>query len=455
MPQFRILVVEDEIAYRLALEKFLKKDFDVTVSTSIKDALFQLNQRHYDLCVLDLKLPDGNGMELLVKLQRISPGLVTIVMTGHGDSNIALEAIRKGAFHYLTKPFQLDELKHLIVKALTHTRLEKENYSFQRELKHKYQFDNIIGSSPSMLEVFKLIEKVSLSDSTVLIQGESGTGKELVARAIHYNSARANKPLIAVNCGALPEELLESELFGHVKGAYTGAHVSRQGRFELADQGTIFLDEVADMSLRLQVKLLRVIQEQKFEPVGMSEPREVNVRILAATHQDLETAVKEKKFRQDLYYRLNVIPMIIPPLRERSGDIPLLLKYFLEKFNQEKKKKVKGFTEEAFEILSHYSWPGNIRELENLMERLVILKGEGELGVSDLPHRYFSSEQDTPSYPLPPEGMDFNEFVKTVETDLIRQALIRTKGNRNQAARLLKLKRTTLVEKLKRKRISR
>lgn len=454
MRRWRILVVEDEIAYRLALERYLKREYEVTVATSVKEGLSYLGQTHYDLCVLDLKLPDGYGLDLMVKAQKILPGLVTIVVTGYGGSTTAMEAVRKGAFHYLTKPFQLEELKHLIVKALTHNRLEKENYTYQRELKHKYQFDNIIGNSPAMMDVFKLIEKVSQTDSTVLIRGESGTGKELVAKAIHYNSQRAHRPLVTVNCGALPEELLESELFGHVKGAFTGAHFSRQGRFELADQGTIFLDEVGDMSGRLQVKLLRVLQEQKFEPLGVSETREVNVRIIAATHQDLETSVKEKKFREDLYYRLNVIPIVIPPLRKRMGDIPLLINHFLEKFNREKKKKVKVFSKEAFDILCSYRWPGNVRELENLMERLVILKGEGELNIQDFPPKYFSPHAQSHSCDLPADGIDFNDFLGNIESDLIAQALQRTGGNRNRAARLLKLKRTTLVEKLKRKRIS-
>ncbi|MBI2646069.1 MAG: sigma-54-dependent Fis family transcriptional regulator, partial [Deltaproteobacteria bacterium] len=415
-------------------------------------------QSRYDVGLIDLKLPDGSGLDLIEKAQKLQPHLVTIAMTGHGSPQMALQAVQKGAFHYLTKPFSLEELKHLVLKALRHHSLEKENHWYQRELKHKYQFENIIGQSPAMMDVFKLIEKISQSDSTVLIRGESGTGKELIARAIHANGDRVKKPLVAVNCGALPEELLESELFGHVKGAFTGASSTRQGRFEIADQGTIFLDEVGDMSFRLQVKLLRVLQEQKFEPVGMSQTVDVNVRIIAATHQNLEQAVEEKKFREDLYYRLNVIPIVIPPLRDRIGDIPLLLALFLDKFNADKKKNVSGFSKEVMEVLSHYSWPGNVRELENLVERLVILKGQGEVSAKDLPDKYFSSEAkggQKHKFFLPPEGLDLPGVIASVEQELIEQALARTGGNKNKAAQMLKLKRTTLVEKLKRKKTPR
>jgi transcriptional regulator with PAS, ATPase and Fis domain len=309
----------------------------------------------------------------------------------------------------------------------------------------------IIGSSPSLNEVFRLIGKVSDSDSTILIRGESGTGKELIAKMVHRQSHRALKSFIAVNCGALPEGLLESELFGHVKGAFTGALYSRKGRFELADQGTIFLDEVGDMSPRLQIKLLRVLQEQVFEPVGMSQSVKVNVRIISATHQDLEKAVEEKIFREDLYYRLNVIPIVMPPLRDRVLDIPLLSEHFLKKFNRQKRKKVAGFSVETMNILCKYLWPGNVRELENLIERLVILKGEGTILDCDLPTRYLTPRSANHSLILPCDGIDLNRAIDEMEGDLIDQALMRTGGNRNKAASLLRLKRTTLVEKLKRR----
>src|SRR3989338_6594161 len=346
MYRCRILVVEDDVSYQSVLERFLKKEFNIKVVGDCSQAMKQVGSGHFVLLLMDIKLPDGSGLDLMDKIRHILPSVPVIVMTGGGSAETAIQAIQRGAFHYLTKPFSLTELKHLVDKAIHHHRLEKENYWYHQELKSKYQFDNIIGNSPAILEVFKLVEKIAQSDSTVLIQGGSGTGKELIAKAIHYNSPRSEKLLVTVNCGALPEELLESELFGHVKGAFTGAHVSRQGRFELADQGTIFLDEVGDMSPRLQVKLLRVLQEQKFEPVGTSQTIQVNVRIIAATHQDLEVALKEKRFREDLYYRLNVIPIVVPTLARRSGDIPLLLVHFLEKFNREQKKNVTGFSKE-------------------------------------------------------------------------------------------------------------
>ena len=452
MYRCRILVVEDDVSYQSVLERFLKKEFNIKVVGDCSQAMKQVGSGHFDLLLMDIKLPDGSGLDLMDKIRHILPSVPVIVMTGGGSAETAIQAIQRGAFHYLTKPFSLTELKHLVDKAIHHHRLEKENYWYHQELKSKYQFDNIIGNSPAILEVFKLVEKIAQSDSTVLIQGGSGTGKELIAKAIHYNSPRSEKPLVTVNCGALPEELLESELFGHVKGAFTGAHVSRQGRFELADQGTIFLDEVGDMSPRLQVKLLRVLQEQKFEPVGTSQTIQVNVRIIAATHQDLEVALEEKRFREDLYYRLNVIPIVVPTLARRSGDIPLLLVHFLEKFNREQKKNVTGFSKEVTQALCQYEWPGHVRELENLVERLVILKGEGEILSRDLPDKYFSvSLTSQQSLCLPPEGMDFNQTMETIENELIRQALMRTAGNKNKAAGLLRLKRTTLVEKLKRK----
>jgi len=312
--------------------------------------------------------------------------------------------------------------------------------------------DLLLGSSPSMAEVFRLVEKVSDSDSNILIRGESGTGKELIAKMIYKRSSRATKPFVAVNCGALPEELLESELFGHVKGAFTGALYSRKGRFELADRGTIFLDEVGDMSPGLQVKQLRVLQEQIFEPVGASQSMKVDVRIIAATHQDLEKGVAERKFRQDLYYRLNVIPIVIPPLRDRPSDISLLSGHFLEKFNREKRKRVSGFSTEAMTVLCKYSWPGNVRELENLIERLVILKGEGEITSLDLPQKYLTPYPSGHSlFVLPFEGIDLNGVIDRIEEDLIQQALLRTGGHRGKAADLLRIKRTTLVEKLKRR----
>jgi transcriptional regulator with PAS, ATPase and Fis domain len=309
-----------------------------------------------------------------------------------------------------------------------------------------------------MQELLRLIEKVADSDSTILILGESGTGKELVARAIHYNSHRRGNLLVPVNCGAIPGELLESELFGHVKGAFTGAVTGRAGRFHLADQGTIFLDEIGDMPPALQVKILRVLQEQEFEPVGSNKPIRVNVRVIAATNQNLETAVREKRFREDLFYRLNVIPVRIPPLRERRDDIPILVRHFLDVFNQEKVKEVKGVSGEAMGIFQQYDWPGNVRELENTIERIVIMKGEGEIVPDDLSGRMRQApgESRIPFRVLiPSDGISFYDVVQDFENDLIVQALEKTRWNKNKAAALLQLNRTTLVEKIKKKQLDR
>ena len=456
MSHWQILIVEDDVTYQKSLARYLQKKFSVYVASSIKQARKLFQTREIDLALIDINLPDGNGLTLIDEIHQSKPELLMIAMTAYNQPDTVVQAIQRGVFHYLAKPFPLEELSHLVETAFRNLRLERENARYQKVLAEQYQFENIIGKSIAMLNMFEMIEKISKTDSTVLIRGESGTGKELVAKAIHVNSHRANQPLVAVNCGALTEELLESELFGHTKGAFTGAHASRKGRFETANEGTIFLDEVGDMSPRLQVKVLRVLQEQKFEPVGSSESVSVNVRIIAATHQDLETAVKNKTFREDLYYRLNVIPIYIPALRERMGDVPLLLNHFVEKINYDKKKNITGFTDEVFDALCKYDWPGNVRELENLIERLVVLRGQGKIISKDLPEKYFSGTHRQRFYlaHLPSEGVDLNAMVDDFESGLIHQALQRTQGNKNQAARLLKIKRTTLVEKLKRKKLS-
>ncbi|MCB0394639.1 MAG: sigma-54-dependent Fis family transcriptional regulator, partial [Bdellovibrionales bacterium] len=377
-----------------------------------------------------------------------------IILTGFGSIQTAIEATKRGAFHFLTKPFNLDELYHLVEKAFENRSLKKENTLLKTQLHHKYKFDNIIGQSKEITRILELVDRVSDSDSTILVTGESGTGKEVIARAIHYNSARANKTLIPVNCGAIPNELLESELFGHVKGAFTGATNNRVGRFELANGGTIFLDEVGELPPPLQVKLLRAIQEKTFEPVGGTKTIEVDVRIIAATNVDLEKAVREGRFREDLFYRLNVIPMHIPALRERKSDIPLLVHHFIEKFNQTKKRELSGIDPNALEMMQGYDWPGNIRELENLVERISILKGIGNIEVSDIPVKYQTAVSEAigeEEVHLPNTGIDFNSAVDAFENSLILKALERTNWNRNRAAQLLRLNRTTLVEKIKKK----
>ena len=452
----RILIVDDDTSLRTALFRALdRKSYQVITANCFKEALQLGNSdRSLDLVVADLRLPDGDGIELIQELKKTNPGCQFIVLTGFGSIEAAIRATKSGAEHFITKPFELDELLNLIERSLSHKRLENENHHLKAALHKKYRFDNIIGQSDAISRVLELVERVSQSDSTVLITGESGTGKELIAKAIHYNSGRTNKPFVPINCGAIPGELMESELFGHVKGSFTGAIANRIGRFEHAEGGTVFLDEIGEMPAHLQVKLLRVIQERRFEPVGSTKSLNSDVRIVAATNINLEKAVKAGAFREDLFYRLNVIPIHIPSLRDRKSDIPLLFHYFMEHFNQNKAQKLSGITPEAMNLLMAYAWPGNIRELENLVERLSILKAGGVVELEDLPERYrgiqarnFNSDE----VDIPEAGLDFNSAVDSYENALILKALEKTKWNRNQAAILLKLNRTTLVEKIKKK----
>lgn len=453
-----VLIVDDEAAVRKALEKFLKGlDYTVYTASDGEKALGILDEQTIDLALVDLVMPKMDGIELIRRMKRLNPEVVAIVLTGFGTITTAVEAMRAGAYHYLTKPFELDDIAALIATALEHHQLKRDNVELRRQVQDKYRFENFVGKSDEMVSVFDLIGKVADTDSTVLILGESGTGKELVARALHYNSRRRDKPLITVNCAAIPEELLESELFGHVKGAFTGAIATKAGRFDTADGGTIFLDEIGDMSFKLQVKLLRVLQEQQFDPVGSTKMHQVNVRIIAATNQDLELAVSERRFREDLFYRLNVIPIHIPPLRDRAGDLPLLANHFLDKFARQSGHRITGVASDAMLVLTNYSWPGNVRELENVIERSVVLKPEGEISVGDLPEKVRTScvatlEVPTSSlFDIPDGGLSFKEAISDFENALIIKALEKANGNRNKAAVLLNLNRTTLVEKIKKK----
>lgn len=454
MQAARILIVDDEAGLRTALFRALdRKGYQVITASSKKEAeTISQTDKALDLALVDLRLPDGDGLELMAQLKNLHRNLQVIILTGFGTIETAVEATRRGAFHFVTKPFNLDSILALIDRALAHSNLERENHQLRTALHKKYQFDNIIGQSDGITHVLEIVERVADSDSTVLVMGESGTGKELVAKAIHYNSPRSSRPFVPINCGAIPVDLLESELFGHVKGAFTGAIANRIGRFEMAESGTLFLDEIGDMSPSLQVKLLRVLQERKFEPVGSAKTQNANVRVIAATNVDLESAVSEGLFREDLFYRLNVIPIRIPPLRERKSDIPLLLHHFMDHFNRTRQRQLTGITPDAMSMLMNYSWPGNIRELENLLERLAILKGQGLVDVNDLPERYRKSLTPTPgAIEIPENGMDFNSAVDAYENSLIMNALEKTGWNRNQAASLLRLNRTTLVEKIKKK----
>ncbi|MBY0384209.1 sigma-54 dependent transcriptional regulator [bacterium] len=457
MNQIKVLVVDDDQTLRAALFRiYSRKGFQVLTTASAKEAEHVIaSEAVIDLVLLDIKLPDGDGIEILRMIKKKYDQTPVIVLTGFGSVDLAVEATKLGAYHFMTKPFNIEELTLLSDKALSHTRLISENERLKNQLYSKYRFDNIVGQSESIKKVLTLVEKVADSDSTILITGESGTGKELIAKAIHYNSPRANKPFVPINCGAIPSELLESELFGHVKGAFTGAISNRAGRFELANHGSIFLDEIGDLSTNLQVKLLRVLQDRKFEAVGSAKTVEANVRVIAATNVNLKEAVKDGRFREDLFYRLNVIPIYIPALRERRSDIPLLIQHFINVFNEKKGARITGVAEDTMELLLNYGWPGNIRELENFIERASILKREGLIHTEDLPEHFQISATTTTAPTLvgeiPADGIDFNGAVDAYENQLIMNALNKTGWNRNQAALLLKLNRTTLVEKIKKK----
>lgn len=453
----KILVVDDEQTLRAALFRiFSRRNYQVITTGNIREAESVITTNsELELAIVDVKLPDGDGIELLSTLKQKYNNIPVIVLTGFASIDVAVKATKMGAFHFMTKPFNIEELISIVEKALSHKKLVYENSNLKTQLQSKYQFDNIIGKSSAIQNVLSMIEKVADTDSTILVTGESGTGKELIAKAIHYNSTRSEKGFVPINCGAIPSELLESELFGHVKGAFTGAISNRQGRFELANKGSLFLDEIGDLSPSLQVKLLRVLQEKRFEPVGSAKTIESDVRIVAATNVDLAKAVKEGSFREDLFYRLNVIPIKIPALRERKDDIPLLLEHFIKKFNQHRNINISGIHPMAMDKLMSYNWPGNIRELENFVERVSILRKEGMIELSDIPH-YFEDNQAQQylnhlPVEIPESGIDFNTAIAAYENQLIVNALNKTGWNRNQAAILLRLNRTTLVEKIKKK----
>ncbi|MCB9722889.1 MAG: sigma-54-dependent Fis family transcriptional regulator [Spirochaetaceae bacterium] len=456
MQKPHVLVVDDEELYRRAIERILKRvGHDVLMARDASEALQHLASERVGLVLCDVQMPGLNGIELVRQIRELEPDLPCIVMTGYNTPEKSVEALRAGAYWYLEKPFEherLDVVRSLVDQALEHGRLKSENRLLQRQLRSRHKFDSIIGKSDSLGRTLSVVERIADTESTVLITGESGTGKELVARALHFNSRRADRMLVTVNCGAIPEELLESELFGHVKGAFTNAVAHREGRFAVAHGGTIFLDEIGDMSPNLQVKLLRVLQERTFEPVGSSKTVKVDVRVIAATHQNLQKLIREGRFREDLFYRLNVLPVEVPALRDRIDDLPLLVHHFLDVARQERGSRVAGITDDAMQRLMDYHWPGNVRELENLTERLTVLVGEGEIEVEDLPDHVRAAPITRSWAPrVPSTGLDFNEVVGRFESDLIGQALELTHWNKNRAAGLLGLNRTTLLEKIKKR----
>jgi len=450
----QVLVVDDEEDLRKAIVDILTIDgFEVDQAGSAEEAAEKLSQTAYDVLITDHNLPGKTGVELLEESLVRYPEIIGIIITGYGTIETAVNAIKKGAYNYLTKPFKLVELPVMVRKGLKERHLRFENQYLRKQLDERYGFDNIIGTGRGMKRIFELVETIAGLTSTVLIQGETGTGKELIAKAIHFNSQRKDQKLVSINCGAIPENLLESELFGHVKGAFTGAVQTRIGRFEQANGGTIFLDEIGNMPLALQVKLLRVLQEREFERVGGNSTVKVDVRIVAATSSNLEQMVKDGTFREDLYYRLNVIPIDLPPLRERREDIPLLVQRFIEHFCETHKLDLKTISPHVLKVLMAYDWPGNVRQLENIAERMVALTANRPAILpADLPGEIQNRDSlnFVPLIEIPEGGISFQDVVTDMERELIVQSLRKTNGNKKLAAKLLNLKRTTLIEKIKR-----
>src|SRR3954466_514433 len=452
--QKHLLLVDDESALREAIaERLADHGFIVEQADSGEQALQRLTDFAFDILITDLRLPGIDGGKVIDAALERYPEIIAIVITGYGTVKDAVEAIKQGAADFITKPFQFDALLHVLRSALEQRRLKSENAYLRSQLEDRYRIDGLVGRSRVMRELFQLLETVAATSSTVLITGETGTGKELAARAIHHNSPRRANRFVALNCSAIPETLLEAELFGHVRGAFTGAVGTRQGRLEQAHKGTLFLDEVATMSPALQAKLLRVLQEREFERVGDSHTVKIDVRVIAATHSDLARMVAEGTFREDLFYRLNVIPIQLPSLRERREDVPLLVQHFLQKLAAEAGRGTVTVSQDALRRLMAYQWPGNVRQLENIVERaLAFNHGRSQLDVQDLPSDIQNGPAPTDASEVwfPDDGLDFERYIEGVELSLIRRSLERTRGNKRQAARLLNLKRTTLIEKLKR-----
>ncbi|HUU34102.1 MAG TPA: sigma-54 dependent transcriptional regulator [Vicinamibacterales bacterium] len=452
-----LLLVDDEDALRTVMaERLTEAGINVTEASSGEQALERLERFAFDVLVSDLRLPGIDGREVLAAALARYPGIIGIVVTGYGTVKDAVDAIKRGAADFISKPFQFEELMHVLESALEQRRLRSENAYLRQQLEQRDGLPGVVGRSQPVRDLCQMVETVAPSAATVLITGETGTGKEVIARAIHQSSPRRQHRFVALNCSAIPENLLEAELFGHARGAFTGAIATRQGRLEQADRGTLFLDEVGTMSPALQTKLLRVLQEREFERVGENRTIKVDVRVLAATNSELAKMVAEGTFREDLFYRLNVIPLHLPPLRERKEDVPLLVQHFIRKFvareDQNGGSPDAMVSQDGMRRLMAYAWPGNVRQLENAVERALILRGtRSQIEVSDLPPEVQAVPvESTPTLDLPEEGVDLPELVGRIERDLINRALTRTDGNRADAARLLGLKRTTLVEKLKR-----
>ena len=455
----QILIVDDEASMREFLEIFLRKEgYSVQCVPSAEVAFQKLDTNEFDLVLTDLKMPKGSGIDVLECAKSSWPNTQVIVMTAYSTLETAIEAMKKGAYDYISKPFKVDELKVIIEKAIEKRRLVVENVRLRDALRERYSFSNIIGRSDRIRQVFDLIERVAKTRTSVLISGESGTGKELVAKAVHYNSLRKDHAFVVINCGAIPENLMESELFGHVKGSFTGAIAHKKGLFEVAHQGTLFLDEIGELSPQLQVKLLRVLQERKLKPVGGVAETDIDVRIIAATNKDLDEEIRRGGFREDLYYRLNVIQVRMPPLRERREDVLLIAKHFLHKYVQEMGKDIRDIAPDAMDALTAYHYPGNVRELENIIERAVTFEVTDLLTLDSLPKSVVAHREAAPAIggevEIPQGGVDLERILADLERDLLFKALARTGGVKTDAARLLGISFRSIRYKLDKYNIS-
>jgi two-component system response regulator AtoC len=444
-----VLIVDDEVGTRESLRMILKNDYEVFLAKNAEEAFLQIKEHPPDIILLDIILPDLDGLKVLEKIKQKEPDVIVIMITATRTVKTAVEAMKLGAYDYITKPFDTDELCLIISRALSAQALEKEVKYLREEIDKSFGFENIIGTSKAMEDIFKIVRQIADSKSTILVMGESGTGKELIARAIHYHSNRRNYPFVTINCAAIPETLIESELFGHEKGAFTNAIERKLGRFEVAHQGTLFLDEIGELSATTQAKILRFLEEREFTRVGGSKTNKVDVRLITATNKDLTELLKKGSFREDLYYRINVVPIMIPPLRERKEDIPLLLEHFIKKFNNENKKNVKGVSKEAFELMTNYEWPGNVRELENLIERVIALTSNEYIQTNELPFSLInlSKINGLKEYILNGK-VSFLKAEEEFERGIILDALRRTNYVQSHAAEMLGISRRILKYKM-------
>ncbi|NWF91991.1 MAG: sigma-54-dependent Fis family transcriptional regulator [Syntrophaceae bacterium] len=444
-----VLIVDDEAGTRESIKMILKNDYEVFLARDAEEAFAQIKAHSPDVILLDIILPDIDGLKVLEKIKENDPDLIVIMITATKTVKTAVEAMKLGAYDYVTKPFDVDELRLIINRALSTQALEKEVRYLRKEIDKGFSFGNIIGKSKVMEDIFKVVRQIADSKSTVLIMGESGTGKELISRAIHYNSNRRNFPFVTINCAAIPETLIESELFGHERGAFTNAIERKLGRFEIAHRGTIFLDEIGELSLNTQAKILRFLEEKEFNRVGGSKTIKVDVRLITATNRDLNQLLKKGEFREDLYYRINVVPIVMPPLRERKEDIPLLLEHFIKKFNEENNKKVKGVSKEALERIMSYDWPGNVRELENLIERVVALTSNELIQANELPFSLTNVPKLNGLKESVLEGkVSFSKAEEEFERDIILDALRKANYVQSRAAEILGISRRILKYKM-------